>query len=72
VTDERKRIARELHRRGTRRQKNLTAADEELAEIAKLLPAAIDAGITKMEIHRLTGIGRPTINALLDQKHKRT
>jgi len=31
----------------------------------------MEVGITKMQIHRLTGIGRPTIDALLEE-HKRT
>lgn len=38
----------------------LNSAGEELAAIRRLLPAALGVGITKMEISRLTGIGRPT------------
>jgi hypothetical protein len=72
VTDERQRIARELQRHAAHRKKNLAAADDELAQIAKLLPAALRVGITKMDVHRLTGISRPTIDALLDEQRKAT
>ena len=43
-------------------------ADEALKEIADLLPSALEAGITKIEIQRLTGVSRPTIDRLLRER----
>lgn len=65
MADERERLAQELRRHGELRRRSLATAEQELVEIASLLPAAFQAGITKAEIQRLTGVSRPTINALL-------
>jgi hypothetical protein len=40
---------------------------EHHAAVAKLLPAAVEAGLSKREIARLAGVGRPWINRALDQ-----
>jgi hypothetical protein len=63
--DRRERLAATLREHGERRKSALTTADQELDAIARLLPAALEAGITKMEVSRLTGIGRPTIDSIL-------
>jgi hypothetical protein len=67
VSDETTKLRGELARRGQRRKEALASADEALREIAELLPAALEAGITKVEIQRLTGVSRPTIDALLQE-----
>lgn len=65
MANERERLARELRRHGERRRRSLATAEQELKEIAALLPSALEAGIPKAEIQRLTGVSRPTIDALL-------
>jgi hypothetical protein len=65
MTDESAKLRRELQRHGIRRRQSLEAAEQALSEIAELLPAALEAGITKTEIQRLTGVSRPTIDGLL-------
>ena len=65
MADERERLAQELRRHGDLRRRSLATAEQELREIALLLPAALRAGITKTEIQQWTGVSRPTINALL-------
>jgi hypothetical protein len=68
MADERAKLRRQLQRHGERRRQSLDAADEALKEIADLLPSALEAGITKTEIQRLTGVSRPTIDALLGER----
>jgi hypothetical protein len=68
MSDKRARLSRQLQRAGASRRKNLEAVDESLAQIAELLPAALEAGFTKTEIERLTGVSRPTIDALLRER----
>lgn len=70
VAEQRQRVADNLRTHGDVRRRSLATAERELAEIAALLPAALDAGITKAEIQRLTGVSRPTIDALLDQSRR--
>jgi hypothetical protein len=65
MSDSAAQLRRQLRRYGARRQQSLDAADQALAAIAGLLPDALEAGITKTEIQRLTGVSRPTIDALL-------
>jgi hypothetical protein len=65
MADAQARLRRELERQGVLRRSGLEAADQALRGIAALVPAAIEAGITKVEIQRLTGVSRPTIDALL-------
>jgi hypothetical protein len=65
MADPRARLSRELERQGALRRGGLATADRALREIAALLPDALEAGITKVEIQRLTGVSRPTIDALL-------
>jgi hypothetical protein len=65
MADAQARLRRELERQGALRRSGLEAADKALRGIAALLPDAIEAGITKVEIQGLTGVSRPTIDALL-------
>jgi hypothetical protein len=65
MTDERAKLRRELQRYAAKRRQSLEAAEVALKEIADLLPSALEAGITKLEIQRLTGVSRPTIDRLL-------
>jgi hypothetical protein len=58
-------LRRQLQRHGAKRRQGLEMADRALQDIAALLPDALDAGITKTEIYRLTSVSRPTIDALL-------
>jgi hypothetical protein len=44
------------------------AGREEHAAIAQLVPRAIDAGLTKREISRLTGVSRPWIDTILSRQ----
>jgi hypothetical protein len=65
MADERDQLVAELREHGERRKAALGTADDELRQIADLLPRALAAGIHKIEIARLTGLGRPTIDRLL-------
>jgi hypothetical protein len=56
------RLAARLEAHGARRHAALTAAHAELEELRRLVPLALDAGLRKSEIARLTGLGRPTID----------
>jgi hypothetical protein len=66
MSQEQKRIAAAL-RHGERRRRGLDTAQTELDQIASLLPSAVDAGLTKAQIHELSGVSRPTIDALLHE-----
>lgn len=68
MPDERAKLRRQLQRHAAKRRKSLDAAEEALKEIAELLPSALDAGVTKLEIQRLTGVSRPTIDRLLHER----
>jgi DNA-binding transcriptional regulator LsrR (DeoR family) len=66
--DDRDRLLRELRRQADRRRAARETARDAMAEIAKLLPAAIEAGIPKREISRQTGLSRVTIDELLRRR----
>jgi Fic family protein len=68
MTDERAKLRRQLQRHAAKRRQSLDAAEAALKEIADLLPFALEAGITKIEIQRLTGVSRPTIDRLLRER----
>jgi hypothetical protein len=68
MTDERAKLRRQLQRHAAKRRQSLDAADKALDEIANLLLPALQAGITKIEIQRLTGVSRPTIDRLLRER----
>ena len=38
-------------------------------DIARLLPVALDAGLSKREISRLTGVGRPWMDKVLRERN---
>lgn len=61
-TDLRARLAEH----GNRRRAALEQASAELDAIAELAPAALAAGITKVEIAKLGGVSRPTLDAKLN------
>ena len=50
---------------GSKRQEGLDLAQEYLAKVAGIAPDAIDAGMTKVEIAKLAGITRRTLDRLL-------
>jgi hypothetical protein len=60
-------LQRLLNEHGDRRRAARATDRRELSEIAKLVPVAIRAGISKHEIARLTGVSRPWINELLSR-----
>jgi len=70
MADERERLVAELREHGERRTAALGTADDELREIAGLIPRALAAGIRKIEIARLTGLGRPTIDRLVRERRE--
>lgn len=49
---------------GEARTSALTLADQELNRIARLLPGALESGLSLTEIARLTGVSRPTLYEL--------
>jgi DNA-binding MarR family transcriptional regulator len=55
---------RELEGVGSARAAALAAADEYLDRIARLLPDALQAGLSLTEISRVAGISRPTLYEL--------
>jgi CRP-like cAMP-binding protein len=65
VTAARVRLTSRLRAHGERRRAAEATSERELGAIAKLLPEAIEVGISKAEIARLTGVSRPTIDAIL-------
>ena len=65
MTDDRERLTTQLHEHGERRRAARDADREELDAIAKLLPQALRAGISKREVVRLTGVSRTWIDELL-------
>jgi hypothetical protein len=68
VSVARDRLLRELDRQADLRHAAQASAQEAMAEIARLLPAAIEAGISKREISRRTGVSRTWIDELLGQR----
>lgn len=59
------RLRAQLQAHGARRLAARQADREELAAIAQLIPDAVEAGVTKREIARFTGMSRVWINELL-------
>ena len=62
VSDERERLKAERRMHGDRLREAQAADEREHNEIAKLVPRALDAGISKREIARLAAVGRPWID----------
>src|SRR4051794_35533732 len=54
----------QLEEAGTERHAALQAAEAHLDRIARLLPAALAAGLTLTEIARIAGVSRPTLYEL--------
>ncbi len=54
----------ELREAGEARRAALKAADDQLDRIARLMPAALEGGLSLSEIGRLTGVSRPTLYEL--------
>lgn len=69
MADPRKRLITRLREHGDRRRAADATSKQELKRIAKLIPTALQAGITKRDIARLTGVSRPTIDAIL-KRHR--
>lgn len=53
---------------GKKRTRALTHAEEAMRQIRDLAPQALAVGMTKREYAALTGISRPTLDAILDQQ----
>jgi hypothetical protein len=68
VTPDRESLRAELLAQGDVLRAAQAADAEAHAEIAKLLPVAIDAGLSKREIARLAGVGRPWIDKTLQER----
>lgn len=54
----------ELESAGAKRKLALHRVDEQLDRIARLLPAALEGGVTLSEVARATGVSRPTLYEL--------
>jgi hypothetical protein len=65
VPDDPGRLRAQLREHGERRRAARETDRAELQAIAELLPHAVEAGISKREIERLTGVSRPWIDQLL-------
>lgn len=65
MPDDRQRLAEQLRQHGRRRHEADAASRRELDAIAALLPAALEAGISKREIARLARVSRPTLDEML-------
>lgn len=65
MSDDQARLTEELQRLGDRRREAQAVEREILDAIARLLPTALSAGISKREIARRTGLSRPWIDHLL-------
>jgi hypothetical protein len=68
-TEKGKALVRQLHlselqAAGAARDLALHAAEEQLNRIAKLLPDALEGGLTLAEISRITNVSRPTLYEL--------
>jgi hypothetical protein len=58
----------QLREHGTRLRDARATERDELDAIAELVPRAVDAGVSRHEIARLTGVGRPWINRVLSRE----
>lgn len=56
-----------LAEHGRRRRAALEQAEAELAEIYELAPAALEAGLTKVEVGELGAVSRPALDAFLSR-----
>jgi hypothetical protein len=65
MSDATERLRAQLREHGDQRRQAREADRREMEAIAKLLPDALAAGISKREITRLTGISRPWIERLM-------
>jgi hypothetical protein len=65
VEDEAQRLLGQLEAHGARRLAARETDRSELAAIAELLPRAVELGIPKREISRVTGLSRVWIDELL-------
>jgi hypothetical protein len=65
VTDDQERLRAELQAEGDRLRAAELLSSDAHAAIAALLPSAIEAGLSKREIARLAGVGRPWIDKTL-------
>jgi hypothetical protein len=61
------RLRQALATHGRRRAKARERAATETAEIARLAPLALSAGIPKIEVAKLAQISRTALDALLDE-----
>ena len=66
MATDRETLLRELRSHGERLREARGIDRDELDAIAELLPRALDIGISKREIARLTGVGRPWIDRELN------
>ena len=64
VSSDRERLRTQLKKHGDRRRAARVVEREQLDAIARLLPQALRAGISKREIARLTGVSRTWLEAL--------
>jgi DNA invertase Pin-like site-specific DNA recombinase len=65
VSDEGERLLSALQAQARQRQQAQAAARDALQRIADLLPAALEAGLSKRTISKATGISRMTLDELL-------
>ena len=66
---DRQRLAAQLREHGRRRHEADATSRRELDATAELLPAALEAGISKREIARLARVSRPTLDEML-KRHR--
>jgi hypothetical protein len=65
VTADPDELRAQLRAQGEKLRAAQRADDEAHTEIAKLVRPAVDAGLSRHEITRLAGVGRPWINKIL-------
>ena len=70
MPDDHDRLRAQLREHGQRLREAQATDARAHAAIAKLLPRALDAGISKSEIAELAGVGRPWINKTLRSKSR--
>jgi hypothetical protein len=71
VPNERERLKALLREHGDRLREAQAVDHVEHEAIAELLPRALDAGLSKREIARLAGVGRPWIDKTVRERAKR-
>ena len=71
MADEREQVRAELRTHGDRLREAQAVDEREHAAIAKILPRALELGISKREIARLAAVGRPWIDKSLDARRGR-